>query len=123
MFLGYFQEPFSETFERFSLYFDSKKEKETFKRSKKEKETFKRRFKMKNTKYSMYTNMRMMNLINMFQNKFFSRTKCSFPFYVAEVYSEPCQKSKMELFAKIVTTLKPLTNVAKKVHRRCSTGF
>ena len=55
--------------------------------------------------------------------QFFSQAKCSFPFYVAEVYSEPCQKSKMERFAKIVTTLKLLINVAKKVHLRCSTGF
>ena len=34
--------------------------------------------------------------------------------YHAEAYSEPCQTSKMELFAKIVNGFK-----SKKFHRRC----
>ena len=37
--------------------------------------------------------------------------------HFAEVYSEPCQTSGMELFAKTVNDLKPIkTVIAKKVH-------
>ena len=54
---------------------------------------------------------------------------------IAEVYSGPCQTTKMELFAKIVNDVKPLTFFEKNVfrpyftnvltifHFRCLTGF
>ena len=41
----------------------------------------------------------------------------------AYVYSEPCQKSNMELFAKIVNSWKPLTTSAKKFLLWCLTTF
>ena len=40
-----------------------------------------------------------------------------------KMYSEPCQVSKVELFAKIVNGWKPLIIFAKKLHLRCLTGF
>ena len=41
---------------------------------------------------------------------------------ILETYSEPCQTSKMECFAKIVNGCKPLTIFAKHAIR-CLTGF
>ena len=40
-----------------------------------------------------------------------------------EVYSELCQTSEMERFAKMVNGLQPLTAIAKILHLRCMTGF
>ena len=39
-------------------------------------------------------------------------TRCAL--YFAEMYSEPCQVSEMELFAKTVNDLKPLKTVFAK---------
>ena len=41
----------------------------------------------------------------------------------AEAYSEPCQTSKIEIFAKIVNSLKPLTIFTEKLDLRCLTGI
>ena len=38
-------------------------------------------------------------------------------------FLEPSQKSKMELFAKIVNAIKPLTTFTKRFNLRCLTGF
>ena len=44
--------------------------------------------------------------------------------HFANVYSEPCQVSEVELFAKTVNALKPLkTVIAKKVHLGHLIGF
>ena len=40
-----------------------------------------------------------------------------------ETYSEPCQKSKMKLFVKVVKSFQTLTFFHKKLHPRCLTGF
>ena len=42
---------------------------------------------------------------------------------MAEVYSELCLTSMMELFAKILHGRKPLTVFAKTLYFRCLTGF
>ena len=42
---------------------------------------------------------------------------------IAEKYAEPCQISKVEMFAKTVNGLKPLTVFTKTLHLRCLTGF
>ena len=42
---------------------------------------------------------------------------------VPEVYSEPSQPSKMELFGKIVNGFQSLTIFTKKLDLRCLTGF
>ena len=39
------------------------------------------------------------------------------------VFLEPSQKSKMELFAKIINAIKPLTIFTKRFSLRCLTGF
>ena len=45
------------------------------------------------------------------------------PLNQAEAYLVPRRTSKMKLFAKIVNILKLVTIFAKKLHRKCSTGF
>ena len=40
-----------------------------------------------------------------------------------EVYSEPCQTSKMEYFAKVVKGWNPLTTFSKTLHPRCLPGL
>ena len=43
--------------------------------------------------------------------------------YYSEAYAEPCQKSTVERFAKIVNGQKQLTNFHKTLHVRYLTGF
>ena len=76
----------------------------------------------------------MMNLITMFQKNLLVRLSVLiFPrSYLQNVLISFCshrgvfrtlQTSKMERSAKIVTTFKPLTNVARKLYRKCSIVF
>ena len=42
---------------------------------------------------------------------------------LSRAHSEPSRTSAMELFAKMISDYNPLIIFAKKLHRRCSTGF
>ena len=42
---------------------------------------------------------------------------------VSKIHSEPCQTSRIEIFAEIVNYQKPLTIFRKKLQLRCLIGF